>query len=1042
MANDGKVVLGTEIDTAGISSGLKRLAATVVSSVALKEAFSYVSKVGMDFEAGMSEVAAISGATGDELAALTDKAKEMGIQTKFSATEASEAMKYMAMAGWKTEDMLNGISGVMNLAAASGENLGTVSDIVTDALTAFGLSAKDSGRFADVLAAASSNANTNVALMGETFKYVAPLAGTLEYSVEDMSVAIGLMANAGIKGSQAGTSLRAILSRMSKPTKEVSDAMNALGVNMYDANGKARPLNDVMVDLRSALDESKIATGELTKEQRTNYITAIAGQEAMSGLAAIVNASEADFNKLTAAVAGADGTAQKMADTMNDNLKGQLTLLGSSCEGLGLAIYDGIQEPLKEAAKWAIEAVNDMTKSFQSGKLKGALQSVGKLIGDLVKVIMQIAKAVIPVLVKALAWVGDNLKWLLPLVTAVVTAFTAYKTIGKIVNSAFGVIIKNLIESVTRFGLATTAALIYEEALVSLKSVTSALTSPVGLLAAGLGILAGIVVACCTSTNESTQAFREQKAALEEAKAATDEATESFNQLKEKQAEQIAETESQYAHTQSLWEELKGLADANGVIKEQDAERAKVLAELLNPTLGETIQLNKDGTVTLIEEADAIDKLLEKKRAEAILAAKEPAYKEAIANSMAVLTKQRELDAAMSARQLEIDTLTAQAQKALAEGNTELAGKIGARVAQEVELMQMEQEEYNANKELLKGYYEAISDYEGTLTAIQQGNYDTRTGLRKSEVDSANATTAEMEKAYEERIGIEQEKYDTMLEQAQEKNSAITEAELDAQRKRIENEKAAMLQMYLATLAGGKDLTAASSANAKSILSAYSYLPDEQKQIAVKAMLEQAKGIEEKIPALKYASKMSADEIISAIMTHLSNNENAVYRQSAEIGEKMVFGSQDIINKKKVGVISAAKSMVAEAIKQMRAAAEIHSPSKKTAEVGRYLVEGLSKGVNDNEVIAVRSATSTVQDMIERMQATVSAETSSIGNRMSVGEQRRLAFAQPAGYGAPTGWTIDQTLHNSTELTVELDGDVLARKVDDRTRINRLRKGR
>ena len=195
----------------------------------------YALDVGTTFDSSMANVSAISGATGEALDALREKAKEMGAQTKFSASESADAFSYMAMAGWKTEDMLSGIEGIMNLAAASGENLATVSDIVTDALTAFGLAAEDSGHFADVLAAASNSANTNVSMLGESFKYVAPVAGSLGYSVEDVSVALGLMANSGIKASQAGTSLRSALSRMVDPTEDMWNAIKNLGLAASDA---------------------------------------------------------------------------------------------------------------------------------------------------------------------------------------------------------------------------------------------------------------------------------------------------------------------------------------------------------------------------------------------------------------------------------------------------------------------------------------------------------------------------------------------------------------------------------------------------------------------------------------------------------------------------------------------------------------------------------------------------------------------------------------------------------------------------------------
>ena len=194
-------------------------------------------KTSADFDSSMSQVAAVSGATGDDLQALRDKAREMGAKTKFSASEAADAMNYMAMAGWKTGDMLSGIEGIMNLAAASGEDLATTSDIVTDALTAFGMTADDSGHFADLLAAASSNANTNVSMMGETFKYCAPIAGALGYSAEDTAEAIGLMANAGIKSSQAGTSLRTIMTRLQGELELSGEALGDVVIQTTNADG-------------------------------------------------------------------------------------------------------------------------------------------------------------------------------------------------------------------------------------------------------------------------------------------------------------------------------------------------------------------------------------------------------------------------------------------------------------------------------------------------------------------------------------------------------------------------------------------------------------------------------------------------------------------------------------------------------------------------------------------------------------------------------------------------------------------------------------
>ena len=291
-------------------------------------------KTYMDFEAQMKKVQAISGASGADFEALTAKAKEMGAATQFSATESAQALEYMAMAGWKTDDMLGGISGIMDLAAASGEDLGRVSDIVTDALTAFGLQASDSAHFADVLAQASSNSNTNVSMMGMTFKYVAPIAGALKYSIEDVGTAVGLMANAGIKGEQAGTSLRAMMTRLVDPPKEAGSAMDRLGITVKNADGTMKPFRQTMKDLRSTF-------AGLTDAEKAEAASAIAGQEAMSGFLAIVNASEADFDKLTASIDNAEGAAGNMAKTVNDNLKGDLKSLSSVWESVQLEFMSG-----------------------------------------------------------------------------------------------------------------------------------------------------------------------------------------------------------------------------------------------------------------------------------------------------------------------------------------------------------------------------------------------------------------------------------------------------------------------------------------------------------------------------------------------------------------------------------------------------------------------------------------------------------------------------------------------------------------------------
>lgn len=441
---------------------LANLAADIIASAInkMKELITETVKVGETFDSSMSNVGAISGATADEMDALRDKAAEMGASTKFSASEVADGFGYMAMAGWKTEQMVDGIDGVLNLAAASGADLATTSDIVTDALTAMGLQAGDAARLADVMAAASSNANTNVEMMGETFKYVAPVAGSLGYSIEDTATAIGLMANAGIKSSQAGTALRGALTRITKPSKEAQEAMLKLGLatetttkaidskkleaaqnkvndktlsleksqiaynsalNKYgaestqaqsaaislqkaqnalaqaqeevkreqegtivttqlnsklitDEQGNMRDLSDVMSILRDSFKD-------LSADEKAQAASSLFGQNAMSGMLAIINASDEDFNKLSSAIQNADGKAAEMAETMQDNLGGDVTKAKSNLESFQLMLYEKFEPSLRKG----VEALNKLIDKFKwlitnSDKVKKKLKQIAPVI--------------------------------------------------------------------------------------------------------------------------------------------------------------------------------------------------------------------------------------------------------------------------------------------------------------------------------------------------------------------------------------------------------------------------------------------------------------------------------------------------------------------------------------------------------------------------------------------------------------------------------------------------------------------------------------
>ena len=397
-----------------------------------------------NFESAMSEVSAISGATGKDLDSLSEKAREMGASTKFSASEAAEAFQYMAMAGWKTEDMLSGIEGVLNLAAASGEDLATTSDIVTDALTAFGLTADDTAMFADVLAAASSNANTNVAMMGETFKYAAPIAGALGYEVQDTAEAIGLLANSGIKGSQAGTTLRAIMNKLSGEVKICGEQLGEFTVQTTNSDGSMRDFNDILDDCRTAFSQ-------LSESEQASAASALVGQEAMSGFLALMNAAPQDIEKLRTAIDGASdgmGAAAEMAETMQDNLSGQLTILKSSLEELAIAFGELLLPIIKDV----VAGIQDLI-SWLNGLDEGQKKTIVTIAG-----IVAAVGPVILILGKLISGVGS-------VITVIGKASTLFS------------------------GFSSAASTVAAPAEAAGKGVGSLAKSALNLLAAGAGIL-------------------------------------------------------------------------------------------------------------------------------------------------------------------------------------------------------------------------------------------------------------------------------------------------------------------------------------------------------------------------------------------------------------------------------------------------------------------------------------------------------------------------------------------------------------------------
>lgn len=728
-AYDGSLLFNTKIDASGFEK-LSSMAAKAAAKVtaAFTAVVTAAGMVGSNFEAGMSSVAAISLESAENMALLTAKAEEMGATTKFSATESAKAFEYMSMAGWKTDQMLSGISGVMDLAAASGEDLATVSDIVTDALTAFGMTAAESGKFSDILAAASSNANTNVAMMGESFKYAAPIFGALGYSAEDAAVAIGLMANAGIKGTQSGTALRAAISSLAAPSKEAAEAMDRYKISLTDENGQMYSFAEVMEILRERL-------GGLSEAEQTAAASTIFGTEAMSGMLAVINASEEDFNKLTDAIANSEGMTEKMAEIRLDNLQGDVTILKSGLEALGIAAYNKFSDPLRSAVQAVTGEVAKLTESIKDGELSNSFEKVSTKLAELAGKFLEFAvNEGIPALINAFEWVIDNGEKVASALETVAVGYASIKIM------AWGAAAQAAIGGTT---IAEQAGLM---ATSLANPVTVAVALATAIAAVGTAIIGYKKNQLEIKNAEMAYPLREELDAVRDLQAAY----EDIDQTAKKEAEsRIAETE----HIKALKSELDRYVDINGKVI-SNRERVLELTEQINSIMPGTISLIEDEISGYQQASAAIDEFITKKQQEAVLDWKEAGYGEAKANVMDLAKEYAQVSAERERLSKEVLSTDKAYSEAYARTREELAKEdvaynsnkelAYARADKEIlDMLEDEKEElyilnkareeagaalgaqdiiWSEMKTTLDGYYSAIREYEGLTAALAEGD--------------------------------------------------------------------------------------------------------------------------------------------------------------------------------------------------------------------------------------------------------------------------------------------------------------------------------
>ena len=979
MATDGSIKISTELDSKKAEKAMSRFSsyaktamagvktAIVTGSAAITAMAGYSVKVGSDFEAAMSKVSAISGATGDDLQKLTEKAKEMGAKTKFSATESAQAFEYMAMAGWKTDDMLNGIEGIMNLAAASGEDLATTSDIVTDALTAMGLQASDSGHFADVLAAASSNSNTNVGMMGETFKYVAPVAGALGYNIEDLSQAIGLMANSGIKSTQAGTALRSILTRLAKPPKEAAAAMEKYDISMKNSDGSMKSLMEVMENMRDSLRG-------LPKDEKAAAAAALGGQEAMSGLLSIVNASDTDFKKLASSIKNADGASEKMANTMNDNLKGSITIAGSALEGFGINAYEKMEKPLKSAVDAGTEDINRLSSAFTTNGLNGVVEEAGKIfndtcdevdkfgpaaegivepIRDIVNTGGTLAKAVLPELRSGLKFTAENLDNLIPLVTAAAVTFKTFNTLGKATAKTTklnATATKALATMEAKNALqltATNGGLTVRQTLLAVYNgqikVTTALTgmwaraqntlnkaietNPIGVAVAAMVAIATVMRNKLSEQTEAEKAHsRELKESTKEAEEnlkVAQERKQSYEDLVATQDKQAAADLIELNSLQSLSNELSTIVDSNGKVKDGEADRAAFITSQLSSTLGIEINLTNGQIQNYQKLQEEIQKTIQQKKIEAVLTSQEAKYKEAVNNQMQAAqeaseayTAKKKAENTVKKESAKLEELQKEKSDAVVQGNKALVATLDAKIQKQKEdvdnankALEANKDAYKESSDTLAQYASDIEQYTQLAEAAASGNADAiEAAVNKitAGVKTANnATSEELQKQVVEVSKTE----DLIRQEVKNKTPGFTE---EMQKQASEATKAALEEFAKAAPKSADELKKVPPAAIAALIAGdmKGQLSSEAKG-AVDGILDQFDGLDEKTKK-KFA--------------------NAVYGALEGLE-----GFDELKDPAKEGVD--------EFLESLRSALDEHSPSKKTEEIFTLAMDGAANGV-------------------------------------------------------------------------------------------------
>ena len=730
MAADGKLVFDTGIDSSGFDKGLKSLGSLAAKSAAvITAAFTVAASaavnVGSSFTASMSQVAATMGITrmSDDYRILTASAEEMGAATKFSATQAGDALNYLALAGYDAQQSVEALPTVLNTAAAGGIDLAYASDLITDSMSALGLQMSDLEGFSDKLAKTSQKSNTSVAQLGEAILTVGGTAKSLSGGVEELDTMLGLIADNGIKGAEGGTALRNIILSLSAPTDTAAAAMERLNVSAFDSQGKMRDLSAVFSDFNAAL-------APLTDQEKTQALNEIFNKVDLKAVNALLGTSAERFEELRGYIENCSGAAEQMAKTMDDNLTGDLTIMSSALEGLGIAAFDKFEKPMRSAVQTVTEDISALTVEVKDGGLSEQFDKISEGAGRLVAAVGELAaNDILPAIINSMAAIIEHGGSILSIIAGIGTAVAAIKVGPFIVSFIASVQTANLQLALLtgQFGAAAVSAtalgggLSITEIAVALynKQITVATAStaafnaicsinPIYLVAAALAAVVtgiGLYISHVNKSKAATAALVDE----------TNEYTEAMDKVVQDGQENIDKSNAEIAVIKEKASRYEELRQRYSNLTKGEMAEFKSLAEELQEILPDGTEIINEQTGAYNSLADSIERVCQNMESQAVLNAKYKQYEEAASQNYDINKQLDEIQAQYEKEQRNADLY---ASEGLSVDDVSSLDRIAQRlygISYDALVQQR-----NTNQAIIDEYHQLYSDTYNELNSVEE----------------------------------------------------------------------------------------------------------------------------------------------------------------------------------------------------------------------------------------------------------------------------------------------------------------------------------